>query len=111
MRDLMDLQLRTSDGADIGRVDDLEGEVRGDGSLVLTTIRTGPEALSGRVSSRLRPIVERLLRGRFDARIPVEEVEDYGLTLVLRGRAGDYATGASERRLAGWIRRIPGAQR
>ena len=109
MRDIMDSQLETSDKHDIGRVADIEAEWRDDGKLVLTNIVTGPQALTGRVASRLRPIARFLLRDRFEHRIPLSEVENFGPTLRLRGKAKDYAVGQSDRWIADhilrWIRR------
>src|ERR687883_2094615 len=87
MGDIMDMQLETSDGRHAGRVADIEAELRDDGSLVLTHLVVGPEALSGRVASRLRPLAHLLLRGRFEHRIPVAEIEDVGPSVRLRGRA------------------------
>ncbi len=96
MRDLMDLQLVTADGREIGRVDDVEGRIADDGSLVLSSILCGPQALAGRVSPRLRPVALRLFRGRFDGAIDFEEIAELGLTIHLRGRAVDYAVGRSD---------------
>ena len=110
MGDIMDMQLETSDGCHVGRVADIEAELRDDGALVLTHLVVGPEALSGRVGSRLRPLAHLLLRGRFDHRIPVTEIEDVGPTVRLRGAAEDYAAGRSDRWLAEHIVRfIPGS--
>src|SRR5579885_3303464 len=109
MRNIMDNQLETSDDIEIGRVADIEAELRPDGRLVLTRLLTGPEALAGRISSRLRPIVHFLLRNHFEHSIPIDEINGFHPTLRLRGRAIDYATGESERWLANHIFRwLPG---
>src|SRR5919199_1475335 len=100
MGDIMDMQLETCDGRHVGRVADVEAELRDDGTLVLTHLVVGPEALSGRVASRLRPLVHLLLRGRFDHRIAVAEIEDVGPTVRLRGAAEEYAVGRSDRWIA-----------
>ena len=108
--DIIDNQLETSDKIEIGRVADIEGEWRDDGQLVLTNLVTGPQALAGRVSSRLRPIFRFFLRDRFEHRIPIKEVENFGPTLHLRGRAADYPVGQSDRWIADHILRwIPGS--
>jgi hypothetical protein len=108
MRDIMDGQLETRDGREIGRVDDVVATFRSDGCLVLTDLVTGPEALACRVSSRLAPIVHALLRGRFEHRIPLAEVEEIGPTLKLRG--SEYATGTAEQWLTDHLLRfIPGS--
>ena len=112
MRDIMDSQLETRDKRKIGRVADIEAELRDDGTLVLTYLVTGPQALTGRVASHLRPIARFLLRDRFEHRIPLKEVENFGPTLRLRGKAKDYAVGQSERWIADHILRwIPGSGR
>src|SRR5579884_855295 len=111
MGDIMDAQLQTHEGRKIGRVADIVGEWHEDGSLELTHIVTGPEALIGRIDPRLRPLAHLLFRGRFEHRIPLSEVETFGATLRLRGTADDYAVGQSERWLATHILRwIPGGK-
>ena len=108
--DIIDNQLETSDGIEIGRVADIEAEWRDDGQLVLTNLVTGPQALAGRVSSRLRPISRFFLRNRFEYHIPLKEVERFGPTLHLRNKAADYPVGQSERWIAEHILRwIPGS--
>src|SRR5437763_16303000 len=110
MGDIMDMQLETSDGRHVGWVADIEAELRDDGTLALTHLVVGPEALSGRVASHLRPLAYRLLRGRFDHRIPVAEIEEVGPTVRLRGTAEDYGLGRSDRWIAEHILRlIPGS--
>ena len=112
MRDIMDSQLETSDKRDIGRVADIEAEWRDDGKLVLINIVTGPEALTGRVASRLRPIGRFLLRGHFEHRIPLSDIENVGPTLRLRKKAEDYSVGQSDRWIADHILSwIPGNRR
>jgi hypothetical protein len=111
MRDIMDSQLETSDKHKIGRVADIMAELRDDGSLELTCLVTGPQALAGRVASHLRPIARFLLRDRFEHCIPLKEVESFGPTLRLRGKQKDYDVGQSDRWIADHIlRRIPGSE-
>src|SRR5438132_13555596 len=78
--DIIDNQLETADKIEIGRVADIEAEWRDDGQLVLTNLVTGPQALAGRVSSRLQPIFRFFLRDRFAHRTPVNALEDFGPT-------------------------------
>ena len=112
MRDLMDAQLESTDGRPLGRVDDLLAELDGDGRLRIVEVATGPEALAGRASSRLRPLVHRLLRGRLDARIPLTEIEELGPTIRLRGPATEYRAGRSDQWVADHLLRwIPGSGR
>lgn len=108
--DILDSQLTTSDKRNIGRVADIEARWCEDGSLVLTNLITGPQALAGRVVIPLRSLFQRLLRDRFEHRIPLEEVEEFGPTLLLRGKAMDYPVGQSDRWIADHILRwIPGS--
>ncbi|GHO97761.1 hypothetical protein KSF_078090 [Reticulibacter mediterranei] len=110
IRDIIDSQLETCDDIEIGRVADIEAEWREDGSLVLTSLVSGPQALMTRVSSRLTPFAHWLFRNRFDHRILISDVERFGPTLRLCGRADDYPVGRSERWIAQYILRwIPGS--
>ncbi len=114
MGDIMDQQLESADGRLIGRVADIEGEWREDGSFVLTNMLLGPEALIGRVAEHVRPLAHRLLGGRFERRIPLSEIADLGTTIRLRGTAElyreRYGVGRSERWIASHILRfIPGS--
>lgn len=110
MRDLMDSLLMTRDGIAIGRVADVEAVWDADGSLRLTRLLCGPQALAGRLHTQFRSLARWLLRDRFERRIPVEDVVAIGPTVRLRGVAKDYSVGASERWLAAHIiRHIPGA--
>jgi hypothetical protein len=109
IRDILDSQLETTDQIEIGRVADLEAELRKDGSLVLTDLVTGPQALATRVSLGLGKLFRRVLRDRFERRIPLSEVRKFGPTLELQGRACDYSVGQSEQWIADHILRwIPG---
>jgi hypothetical protein len=108
--DIIDNQLETHDKYRIGRVADIAAEWCEDGSLVLTDIVSGPQALARRVSSHLHPIFRYVLRDRFEHRIPIEEIEDFQPTLHLRRNAADYQVGQSERWIANHILRwIPGS--
>lgn len=107
--DIIDNQLETSDKRRIGRVADIEAEWHAGGTLVLTNLVTGPQALAGRVSSHLRPVFRFLLRDRFEHSIALGEVENFGPTINLRGRAADYPAGQSDRWIADHILHwIPG---
>ncbi|HEX8036304.1 MAG TPA: hypothetical protein VF510_20770 [Ktedonobacterales bacterium] len=110
MRDLLDAQLQTADGVRIGRIADVEAEWRDDGALMLMYLLTGPQALAGRVASRLVPLARFIFRDRFERRIPMSEVVEIGLTVRLRGNATEYPVGQSDRWLANHIVRfIPGS--
>jgi hypothetical protein len=92
-------------------VADIEAKLRADGALVLTHLVVGPEAFSGRVASRLRPLAHLLLRGRFDRRIPMGKIEDVGPTVRLCGTAEEYGLDRADRWFAEHILRfIPGSR-
>jgi sporulation protein YlmC with PRC-barrel domain len=101
-RDLLDNQVVGRDGVPVGRVADLKAEWRRDGRLVLTALLFGPQALAGRLSIRLEPVARFLLRDRFEHEIPIEEVQEMGITVVLRRCAAEYEAG---RRAERWIDR------
>ena len=108
--DILDSQLETHDKKNIGRVADIEVMWNDDGTLTLTDLVTGPQVLAGRVARPLRTLFQRLLRDRFEQRIPLSEVEDFGPTLRLHKKATEYSVGQSERWLADHILRwIPGS--
>jgi hypothetical protein len=113
MRDLMDGQLLAADELEIARVADIEGEWTPDGTLVLRRLWCGPEALARRVGSRPGRLVARLLGGRFDRSIPLEEVSSLDhLAIRLRQPSGRYQVGRSERWLdRHLVRFLPGARR
>jgi len=50
IRDIIDSQLETSDKHSIGRVSDIEGEWQDDGTLIITHLAVGPQALARRIS-------------------------------------------------------------
>jgi hypothetical protein len=109
MRDIVDGQLETIEDRRIGRVADLAAEWRDDGSLVVTDMVVGPEALAGRVSRRIGGLVRRLTGGRYEHRVAMSEVEEVGPTVHLRGKRGDYPlTGADDWIAEHIIRWIPG---
>ena len=110
IRDIIDSQLETSDNVEIGRVADIETEWSADGKLVLTSLITGPQALARRTAAPLEALIRFFLRDRFEQRININDVEHFGPTLRLRGKAADYQTGQSEKWIADHILRwIPGS--
>ena len=110
IRDILDSQLETRDKHSIGRVSDIEGEWQEDGVFIITHLVIGPQTLAGRVAEPLRTIVRFFLRDRFDNRIPLSDVEDFGPTLRLRKTAAEYAVGKTDTWIANYILRwIPGS--
>ena len=110
MRDIVDIQMVSADSKEIGRVADIAGEMGVDGSVELTDILTGPEALTGRLGTFLRPVAKRILHGRFEASIPLTELKTKGLILRLKQDADAYRVGDSEAWIVEHILRfIPGS--
>ncbi len=112
IRDIVDGQLVSVDGRRLARVADVRGRWQEDGSLWLTDLVVGPEALAGRVSDRVRRLLHIRLAGRFEHHVPLTQVEELGPTIRLRGRATDYGLGGAD----DWIVRrvfrfIPGSGR
>lgn len=110
IRDIIDSQLETRDKRRIGRVSDIEAVWQENGTLFLSSLVIGPQALAGRIAAPLRSAVRFVLRDRFDHHIPLSDVEDFGPTLRLRGSAADYPVGLSDTWIADHILRwIPGS--
>jgi hypothetical protein len=97
LRDMIDAQLESLDGRRLGRVADLDAEWDDRGELRITALLVGPEAQIGALSSRLRQLLHRLLKGRFDHRIDIAEVEEVGPTVRLRQRSEAYALDGADR--------------
>lgn len=110
IRDIIDSQLESADQLALSRVADIEMDLREDGSLELTALLTGPQALTGRIANALRRLCALVLRDRFETRIPLEDVVSFGPTINLRKKAAEYRVGQSERWIARHLLRwIPGS--
>ena len=99
MRDIVDGQLRTREGRRIGRVADIEVEWTARG-LFLRQMVLGPQAHASRVWRRFGDLLERLLKGRYEHRISIDEVEEIGPNVMLKQLADAYDVGDAD----GWIR-------
>jgi sporulation protein YlmC with PRC-barrel domain len=99
MRDIVDGQLRTREGRRIGRVADVEVEWTSRG-LFLRDMVLGPEAHTSRVWGRLADLMTRFFKGRYEHRVPVEEIEEIGPNVMLKQTADKYDVGDAD----GWIR-------
>jgi hypothetical protein len=111
VRDVLDGQLLTRDVHRLARVGDVELTLLEDGRTVeLTAVAVGPEALARRVSRRFGSLLGRILRGRFDHSIDVDEIVEIGPWIRLRGESADYSIGSGDRWLADHLLRfIPGS--
>ena len=99
LRDIVDGQLRSREGRRIGRVADVELEWTSRGVYVRRLI-LGPEAHLGRIWSRLGAMGRRVLKGRYEHSIDVDEIEEIGPNVMLRDTADAYDTGGAD----DWIR-------
>jgi sporulation protein YlmC with PRC-barrel domain len=121
MRDVMDGELQASDRMRVGRVGDVRiawsqdthpNGAGGDraGAARAATIVLGPEALAGRIHWRFRALLHRVLGGRWERELALDEVEELGPTLRLRRPAKDYSLASGERWIGEHvIRHLPGA--
>ncbi|GAC1401068.1 MAG: hypothetical protein NVSMB49_14690 [Ktedonobacteraceae bacterium] len=110
IRDILDSQLETSDKRRIGRVSDIEAEWQDDGTLFITHLVIGPQALARRIAEPLHSFVRFFLRDHFDHSIPLSDVKHFGPTLQLRKTAAEYAIGQTDTWIADHILRwIPGS--
>jgi hypothetical protein len=110
VRDVLDGQLLSSDIVRLARVADVELASDDDGGLRVAAVAIGPEALGRRIAARVGRFLGRVLDGRFDHRIGLEEIVEIGPWIRLRGTADDYDIGARDRWLADHLLRfVPGS--
>jgi sporulation protein YlmC with PRC-barrel domain len=110
--ELLDRQLVDKDGRLAGKVDDLELTDPGEHlePPYVTAILTGPDALAGRLHTRLgrwlATVPARLLAPAASGptRVPFEQVEAIGSAVRLRVAAGRLPAGGGQ----GWARRLIG---
>ncbi len=113
--DLLDRQIVDCDDELVGKVDDVELSHPGEGPVRLTALLLGPQAYGQRLGGRLGRWIAsagaRLAGTSEPVRIPVELVDEVGVSITLTVRASEI-----ERvdRLDHWlrdhlVRRIPGA--
>jgi hypothetical protein len=108
IRDILDSQLESQDEIALGRVADIAIKWQEDGSLVLTSVQLGPQALAGRIG--LKRLAKKIFRDRFEHEIAISEIENFGPTLKLRGKAEDYNLARAEHWIAKYVLRwIPGS--
>lgn len=109
MRDLVDERLRAPDGRSVARVAGLEAEWRADGSLMLTAMTVGPQEELCRIWRGFGRIARWLLRGRWEHRVPMEEIAAIELDIILRADPARYGVGTADAWVLDHILRfIPG---
>jgi sporulation protein YlmC with PRC-barrel domain len=114
VRDVLDKKVVDRHGREMGRVDSIVLELRGDAPPRFAAIEIGPSVLAGRV----RPIFGRWARalevalgldeGR-PVRIPFAAILDTAPHVKVDAAAGESPTATLEKRLRVWVGRIPGA--
>lgn len=114
--ELLDREIVDADGAHLGKVDDLELEEGADGTLRVTALLLGPEALGPRFDHRIGDWISgvgRRLRGDASGplRVPAEHVAALGNLVELDTTIAELGV---EPRSETWLRehlivRIPGA--
>src|SRR5258708_40165827 len=85
VRDILDSQLQTRDRRKIGRVADIEAETSADGSLKLTYLVVGAQALAGRRHSPLPALFRLFLLDPFQQYLPTHRVTPLEPSLYLCG--------------------------
>jgi sporulation protein YlmC with PRC-barrel domain len=105
---ILDYELVDDDGERCGRVDDIELELRDDGSCAPVALVVGRESARrrlgdgrfGRLVCRLMPVEER--------RISWDQISEITHVVKLRNPAGTYGLARTDTKLAPFIERIPG---
>jgi sporulation protein YlmC with PRC-barrel domain len=114
VRDLLDKKVIDRHGRELGRVDRIVLELRDAAPPRVTAIELGPAVLAGRV----RPIFGRWTRGLEVAlgidqgrplRIPFADILGTDVHIKVDAAAGETPASTVDKRLRGWIGRIPGA--
>ena len=116
-RDLLDRQITDPEGLMIGKVDDLEFDDDGQGSVHVSALLIGPDPLGARLSGRLgnwlASIGRRLDRAPTPGirRIPYSIVTDIGSAITVSLSAADIDSSALDDWLGAHIvDRIPGSR-
>jgi hypothetical protein len=104
---VLDHQLYDRELLECGKVDDIELALEED-ILRVIAVRSGPGEASERVPGWLRGLV-RFVLGRSTSRISWEDIEIVGTRLRLRETAKERRLGLVERRIARWLRYLPGS--
>ena len=114
VRDVLDKKVVDRHGREMGRVDRIVLEVRSGAPPRVTAIELGPAVLA----QRLRPIFGRWMRGVEVAlgidqgrplRIGFADILGIDTHVKVDAAAGETPAATLEKRLRGWIGRIPGA--
>ena len=113
--DLLDRQVVDCDGRPVGKVDDLELSETGTGTIEVTALLLGPQALGRRVGGVIGRTMDgigaRLSGHEEPVRVGLEHVREIGVKIELRLPVAELPVG----RLEAWLREhfidaIPGAE-
>ncbi|HZS08730.1 MAG TPA: hypothetical protein VFD58_28100 [Blastocatellia bacterium] len=108
VRHVLDHQLLDSNYVECGKVDDVELE-GGPGELKVTAIITGPGATADRLPGLLRSLAQKVF-SRHVTRVPWQEVAVITSEIKLRSRAENLGLDEADKKLAGWLGKLPGAE-
>jgi sporulation protein YlmC with PRC-barrel domain len=104
MRDLLDHELVDSDGVSCGMVDDVEIDVHGH----VTALLSGGRVWTQRLPALLRVLLPSLgATGR--TRIPFEQIDEISEVIRLKSRATELGLGIDDRRAGRLLARIAGS--
>lgn len=109
MHDIADVQLQSSDDRRLGRVTDILCRQQDDGSLKAIALALGAEACLRRISSRLGRAAHNLLKARFERRVDIGQVVEFGPSLRLREKADAYNIHDGDAWAARVLRFLPGS--
>jgi sporulation protein YlmC with PRC-barrel domain len=114
VRDLLDKKVVDRNGREMGRVDSVVIEIRGDAPPRVTAIELGPAVLA----YRIRPILGRwiaalehglgIAEGR-PLRIPFGDILEIADHVKVDRAVGETAAATLEQRLRAWVGSIPGS--
>ena len=107
VRDVVDHEVVDAHQLPCGSVDDIELELDPRHGLRPVALLIGPGAWQRRLPKALAAIA-RLVAGSAETRVPWSEVAYIGERVALRSTAVELGLGGADRRLGGWIARIPG---
>ena len=108
LRDVLDHDVVDVDGVRCGSVDDIEFGEGADGVPVVAALLVGPGAWQARLPALLG-VVSAWLFGHGTTRVPWSDVAELTQSVKLGRRAGELGLGKLDRKVASWLKRIPGA--
>jgi len=109
VRSVLDHEIVDADDVPCGMVDNLELSGGPGTTLEVDSLLTGPGAWTERLPWPF-PRLARAVVGRRVSKIPWSEVASLGDRVKLKSTAHELGLDARDRRLARWLKRIPGSE-